>query len=170
MRPVVKWAWRAVVGLAALIAAVAAMGWMLPVQHVVARTVEVAASAPAVYATISRVADYPDWWPDMTRVDMLDARAGRPTFRQHMSTGPVVISVVDAVPDERWVTRIDDPDQPFGGTWTFDLQAIDAGRTRVTLTERGEVYNPIFRFLSRYVFGYTATIESCLAALRARHS
>jgi hypothetical protein len=65
------------------------------------------------------------------------------------------------------VTRIADPDQPFGGTWTFELTRAGAG-TRVTITERGEVYNPIFRFLSRFVFGHTATLESCLLALERK--
>ena len=52
-------------------------------------------------------------------------------------------------------------------TWTFEL-AADADGTRVTLTERGEVDNPIFRFLSRFVFGQTGTIDSCLRALEAK--
>jgi hypothetical protein len=65
------------------------------------------------------------------------------------------------------VVRIADPDLPFGGTWTYELKQEESG-TRVTITERGEVYNPIFRFMSRFVFSHTATLERYLAALRAR--
>jgi hypothetical protein len=64
------------------------------------------------------------------------------------------------------VTRIADPEQPFGGTWTFELAPADGG-TRLTITERGEVYNPIFRALGRFVFGHTATIDQYLRALGA---
>ncbi len=65
------------------------------------------------------------------------------------------------------MTRIADPDLPFGGTWTFEL-APEAGGTRLTITERGEIRNPIFRTMSRFVFGYGATMETFLAELRAR--
>jgi len=53
----------------------------------------------------------------------------------------------------------------FGGTWTFDIVPVTEGRSRLTLTERGEIYNPIFRALARFAFGYTATMDSCLKAL-----
>jgi hypothetical protein len=65
------------------------------------------------------------------------------------------------------VTRVADPDQPFGGTWTFDI-GPDSGGARLTITERGEVYNPVFRFIARFVFGYTATIEGYLRSLREK--
>ena len=44
----------------------------------------------------------------------------------------------------------------------------DAG-TRLTITENGEVYNPIFRFVSRFFLGYTSTMESVLRALGTKH-
>ena len=78
----------------------------------------------------------------------------------------MVFEIVQSIPAARVVSRIADPDQPFGGTWTVVL-APEAGGTRVTITEDGEVYNPLFRFLSPYVFSQTATMESCLAALAA---
>jgi hypothetical protein len=38
----------------------------------------------------------------------------------------------------------------------------------VTITERGVVYNPIFRFVSRFLMGYTATMKTYLNALARR--
>jgi hypothetical protein len=35
----------------------------------------------------------------------------------------------------------------------------------VKITEKGEVSNVLFRFMSRYVFGHTSTIDSYLTAL-----
>jgi hypothetical protein len=98
---------------------------------------------------------------------MLPAAPGVVRFREHMTTGPVVMEVAEALPPQRFVTRIADPDQPFGGTWTFEI-APDVAGSRLTITERGEVYNPIFRFLSRFVFGYTGTMESFLKAARTK--
>jgi hypothetical protein len=55
----------------------------------------------------------------------------------------------------------------FGGTWTFDIVPTPTG-SRVTITERGEIYNVIFRALSKLVFGYTGTMESCWRPRRRR--
>ena len=38
----------------------------------------------------------------------------------------------------------------------------------MTITERGVVYNPIFRFVSRFLMGYTATMKTYLNALARR--
>ena len=65
--------------------------------------------------------------------------------------------------------RIDDPGQPFGGTWTYALTPNGTG-TSLTITEDGEVYNPIFRFMSHFFFSQTATIDAYLAALQRRLS
>lgn len=157
----------AVVVLVVLVAVVFTIGWFLPVGHVATRSAAFARPPQDLYAAVSDVAKYPQWWSELSQVEMLPSRSGRIRFREHMSTGPVVMEVVESVPRSRFVTRIDDPDQPFGGTWTFEI-APDAGGTRLTVTERGEVYNPLFRFLSRFVFGYTGTMESFLQALGAK--
>ena len=60
--------------------------------------------------------------------------------------------------------RIADDTLPFGGTWTYELAPEGAG-TRLTITEDGVVRNVVFRFLSRWVFSHTATLEKYLRAL-----
>jgi hypothetical protein len=40
--------------------------------------------------------------------------------------------------------------------------------SELRITEEGEVYNPIFRFVSRFIMGHTATIDSYLSAVRKR--
>ena len=49
------------------------------------------------------------------------------------------------------VGRIADPSLPFGGTWTYRISAAAGGGSEVTITEDGEIYNPIFRFMARFV-------------------
>jgi hypothetical protein len=66
------------------------------------------------------------------------------------------------------MVRIADPDLPFGGTWTYRLTPKGSG-TRLAITEHGEVYNPLFRFVSRFVFGHTATVDRFIAALHLHH-
>jgi hypothetical protein len=73
--------------------------------------------------------------------------------------------VVESTPPQRLVVRIADPDLPFGGTWTYELTSQGTG-TGLVITERGEVYNPIVRFVARFVFSHIATIRKYLAALQ----
>lgn len=141
-----------------------AIGWFLPVGHVASRTAALSAPPARVYALVSDVATYPAWWSDIASVEMLPPDHGRTRFRQHTSDGAIVMEVVESTPPSRLVTRIADPDQPFGGTWTWEIVSDGTG-SRVTITERGEIYHPVFRVMARFVFGYTGTMERCLMAL-----
>jgi hypothetical protein len=62
---------------------------------------------------------------------------------------------------------IEPPGAAFGGTWTLEIEPTDDGG-KITITERGRVYNPLFRFLSRFTFGHDATAKQFLATLRKR--
>jgi hypothetical protein len=67
------------------------------------------------------------------------------------------------------VSRIADPNLPFGGTWTFEITPAPGG-ARLRITEDGEIYNPLFRFMARFIFGYEGTINGYLSAQeRAAH-
>ena len=151
--------------LGGLIAVMAIVGWMLPQGHQVSRTAMIAVSPPQVFSMISDVSKYAAWRSDVTQVDMLpdDGRGTR--FREHGPSGPVVfrVELIDAPQTMR--VRIDDPGQPFGGSWTYSLKPEGQG-TSLTITEDGEVYNPIFRFMFNFFFSKTATLETYLAALQ----
>ncbi len=66
-----------------------------------------------------------------------------------------------------FVTSITDKGIPFGGGWDYRIDP-DRGGSRITITEHGEVYNPIFRFVSKFIIGHDATIDKYLTALSAR--
>ena len=119
--------WSAIL-LVALILTIVGVGSMLPVSHVASGTATVAHSPADAYAVIADVQSYPRWWNDLSRVEMLPANGGRPRFRQFMGSDPVVVEIVEATAPRRFVTRIADPDQPFGGTWTIDVAPPVAGR------------------------------------------
>ena len=54
----------------------------------------------------------------------------------------------------------------FGGTWTFEIAPEGHEASTLTITERGEVYNPLFRTVRR-VMGQTRTVDGYLAKLEA---
>jgi len=158
-----RWAIYAVTALGVLLAAVVGIGYMLPVAHVASADAMIAAPPDHVFALLTDVSAYPRWRPDVSRVEVLSRAPVR--WRERGSTGDITFEIQENMAPARLVTRIADPTLPFGGTWTFQLTPTSGG-TRVTITEHGEVYNPVFRFVSRFVFGHTATIEQFLTALK----
>jgi hypothetical protein len=74
-------------------------------------------------------------------------------------------AIVQQEHPRRFVTAIVDKKLPYGGTWTYEL-VPGTGGTTLTVVERGEVYNPVFRFVSRYVIGHTRTLDAYFADLR----
>jgi uncharacterized protein YndB with AHSA1/START domain len=142
---------------------VTAIGYALPQGHVASVEDTIAAAPPAVFARISEPAKYPEWRTDVSRVELLGTAPLR--WREHAGRDLVTFETVESRPPERLVVRIADADLPFGGTWTYELRA-DGTNTRLTITERGEVYNPVFRFVSRFFLSQTATMETFVAALK----
>ena len=165
---VLKWIGVAAAVLAALVLVVALVGAALPRAHVASRSAHVAQSPQEVWRTITRVSQFPRWRPDVRAVELLPDRApgAGASWRETGANGRITYEVVEAEPPRRLVTRIADDALPFGGRWTYDLAPAPDGGTTVTITEHGEVRNPLFRFASRFVFGHHATMDAYLKALQ----
>lgn len=159
-----KWALIALGAIISLALIVTAIGALLPKQHVASRSALFKQSAATVWQTITDIESFSAWRTDLKGVERLPDREGRPVWREVSRQGAMTLEIVESSPPNRLVSRIADPDLPFGGSWTYELAEADAG-TKLTITENGEVYNPIFRFMSRFVFGHTATLEAYLKAL-----
>jgi hypothetical protein len=139
MSGILKWCAIAVGVVAGVIAVMYAVGMALPVKHQVAKSESFALSAPAL-------------WDQAVM-----------TFHR---TNDGSYAIIDSTPPSRFVTGIIRKDLPFGGTWTYEFVPQGKGTT-LTITERGEVYNPFFRFVSRFIVGQEGSIDGYLAALRA---
>lgn len=139
-----KWILWIVLSLVAVIGAIALVGYLLPVSHEASRSAEFNKPPEAVYALISDLKNYQTWWPE----------------------NQTNVEVVEAVAPAKFVTRIVG-ETDFGGTWTMEIVPTSTG-SRLTITERGEIYNPVFRTLAKFVFGHASTMESCLAAAQQK--
>jgi len=158
-----KWIGIAVAALVLLVILMAVIGAMLPRDHVASRSATFKRPAPEVYALITDVQRAPEWRKGLKRVDLQPpSDDGRVRFVEVSSQGSIAMEILERVPDQRMVTRIADDSLPFGGGWTFELQPTAGGGTRLTITERGEVKNVLFRFMSRFIFGHTATMDGFL--------
>lgn len=151
-------------GIIAIVVLIIVIGVLLPRDHVAARTLRVNAPIDTVWRTMTDVAAFPSWRADVRRVELLPAVDGRASWREHSKDGPIAMVVDSSAPPSKLVTRIADENLPFGGTWTYVLTPGATG-TRVTITEHGSVYNPVFRFVSRFLLGHTGTIDAYLRAL-----
>jgi uncharacterized protein YndB with AHSA1/START domain len=148
-----------------LVALVVAIGYALPRGHRVSRTITINAPASDVFGAITNFARYPEWRSDVQRIEILPDDGHGPGFREIGDNGAIAYRVETREPYTRVVTRIADPKLAFGGSWTYDLRPNGAG-TDLTITEDGEVYNPVFRFMSRFVFSQSAGIERYQANLK----
>lgn len=146
---------------------VCCIGAVLPREHVASGSASVPVDRGAVWTRIRDVREAPAWRRGVTKVDILEEDAGRARrWTEHSGFGPMTMLLVREEPQSLVETKIDDTGQPFGGTWTFEL-ASEGESTRVTITERGWVGPPPFRFLSKFVFGHDTTLKQYLADLRA---
>ena len=161
-----KYALIVLAALAALVLVVVAVGAMLPVKHRASRQVKLHQPPEKVFAVINDPASFPAWRGKVKgskeiKVEILPEQNGHRMFRETGADGTILYEVVSAQPNKSLVTRIADPSLPFGGRWTYELLP-DGDSTTLRITEDGEVYNPLFRFVSRFIIGHHATIERYL--------
>lgn len=158
---IVLWIFLSLVGLVVLVTVI---GWLLPKDHVATRIGRYRRSPEVVWTAITDVEAMPSWREGLKSVQQLPDRNGLPAHIEVTNSGTVPIETVEMVPPQKLVGRIADPKLPFGGTWTYEIAATTEGAT-LRITERGYVTNPFFRFMSRFVFGQTSTLESYLRSL-----
>lgn len=147
-----------------IVVLVVAIGWFLPQSHRASRRIALRQPLEAIWALISAPEGYKAWRPDLKEVEILPRVQGRKSWKEVSSNGTIPFVVEEESQPSRFVTRIADDKLPFGGRWRYELTANGA-ETVITITEEGEVYNPVYRFFSRFVFGHTATIDAYLKAL-----
>lgn len=163
-----RWALGIVGVIVLAILIVVLIGSRLPKSHVASVSAHYAAPPESLWASLTDVAAFPQWREGVTRVELLPDEVGQRGWREHAKHDAVTYRVVEADPPRRLVTRIADEGLPYGGSWTYELTPSSAG-THLTITERGEVYNPVFRFVARFIIGYTGTMEGVLRSLGRRH-
>jgi uncharacterized protein YndB with AHSA1/START domain len=156
-----------VLALVSVVAVAALVGSRLPRGHVASQQRTFPAPAEAVWAAITDIDAFPSWRSDLKKIDRLPDRDGRPVWIEDGASGRMTLAVDRADPPRLLVVRIADPELPFGGTWTYEIVPA-VGGCRVTITENAEIYNPLFRFMARFIFGYEGTIATYMTALEKR--
>lgn len=158
-----KWIVIVVGVLAAAIFLMYLIGYFMDVKHTasVEHTFE-KSSGSEVWKAITTFENYPSWRKDVKKVEVIDPR----TWRETTGRNDVIEYQAEKSESEKqFITRIISKDLPFGGSWTFVMTDTTEG-IKLTITENGEVYNPLFRFMSRFVFGHDATLKKYMNDLQ----
>lgn len=157
-----------VVAIGFMIGIVALVGSRLPVGHIATRSVVIDAVADSVFDVVTDFEAAPAWRSGLSSASVsTDSATGRRRVTETGSNGTMSLEVEQLVRPSRLVTRIVGNGLPYGGAWAYQLDR-QGNATRITITEHGEVYNPVFRFVSRYLIGHTATLETYLTDLGRR--
>ncbi len=153
--------------LATFLIAVLVLGAIVPKTHIATRTVVINAPPETVWRAITAVEAYPQW-RDVQASVTIGPLDGRRAWRETAPDGQqMTLVVLEEIPPRRLVTRIAEKNLGFGGTWTYELAPSGRG-TQVTIIEDGEIHNPMFRCMARYVIGYHATMDDYLQRLKRR--
>jgi hypothetical protein len=160
-----KWVLLIVGGLVVLVGLAALIGAMLPLRHHGTKRARYRVSPEAMYAVL---AGPPDWRTGVKNFGSLPDEGGRKRWWEEDTHGQkITFELVEEAPPKKLVVRIADRGLPFGGAWTFDI-APDGNGSMLRVSEDGEIYNVIFRFMARFIFGYTKSLETYLKDLGAK--
>ena len=143
---------------------IALIGWRLPKTHNVTREAQFHQPPEAIWKAVSDIDGMPRWRQGLKTVKHLPDKNGLPSWVETSASGTIPFETVVSEPPSKLIVRIADPKLPFGGTWTYEISPAVVGSS-LRISEDGEIYNPFFRFLSRFVFGYSATMDAYLKSL-----
>ena len=161
-----KWLMIALGGIVVLIALAAVIGMTLPKGHVATHEVRLTQPPDSVWAVITDFAQQPEWSELVESSARIGYINGHPAGRENYGGFTVDMETSEWDPPRRLVRVIHAGNAGFRGSWTWEL-APDGAGTRLVITERGEVDNPIFRLMGR-LMDQSATARKYGEALERR--
>ena len=150
------------------------IGTSLPIDHHASCSAKYDKPPPILFALVEDDEASAHWRSDIARADLVSGRDATAVWRETDRHGYTVTYRTVAYADGRKLVRAIDfvPGMPFGGTWAYIfsgesgmLAIAPVNGSGLTIIEDGKIYNPFFRFLARYVFGYTQTMKTYLTDL-----
>ena len=148
--------------LVVLTGGILAIGAILPKHHVASRSATFHATPDKLFALISGPQD---WRSDVAKSEIIPNNNGRDLLRETTRDGNTLdYLVVERVPPTLLKRQTATRNLPYSGSWTYSQQP-QGDQTVVRITEDADIYNPLFRFVSRFILGYTGSIDVYLRAL-----
>lgn len=144
------------------------IGLLQPVKHSVTRSIRLQEKPEVIFALIADMTNAPTWSSTVEKVEPLSAQDGHAMARCTLKWGgmQMVMTQIECTPPARLVTSMAKDNGTVLGTWTYQITP-DSGGCTVSLTEEGELKNPLFRALAR-MRGLDANITQTLHDLGAK--
>jgi len=136
-------------------------GYLLPKDHVASMERDFPSSPESIYKIIRDVPEYRNWRSGLKSVEVESDTiwTESDSHGNHIRYG-----IIEERSPNYLKTKILSEDLPFGGGWEFEISQ-NSLNTKLKITEEGFVTNPLFRVLSKFVFGHDATMKTYLADL-----
>ncbi len=161
------WVMGAVTVVAVLVFLAVAMGNSLPRTHTVRVTRLFSAPQDELWSLMADFAAQTRWRKDLSSVDRAEDRDGNRVWTERYKGRQVMtMETLERVEPTRLVRKISEDNGPFSGRWEIDLEPF-GDATQVTITEVGQIDNPIARLVMKHVMGEDTYIKSYLDALTA---
>ena len=136
------------------------IGLFLPKSHVASCRIDLrGVPRESVFAALTDLDAFPAWRRGLKSLERLPDRNGQAVWRETLRNGPMSFQrTVDRPPDTLQATIVDN--RTITGGWDYQLDdlAEPASGTRLTITERGTLHNPLFVCMSKF-FDLSATIH-----------
>ena len=169
MTTTLAWLGVACGSLVGALAAMTLIGWLMPSRYGVSQSFLLPVPVADVWAILD---DYPGqtaWRRDLIAVDRLPDEGSTEVWRERFERSATRSWTVEAR-SPAWLVRQSDLE---GGAiqrrWEFALEpVVSPSNTRITLTERGEIRNPLRRFVIRFIIGRSRTLKNLLSDLAGR--
>jgi hypothetical protein len=139
------------------------IGIELPISHVAECSAAYAAPVNDVWHAVFDDVDSVRWRSDVASVTQV-SQGAHPVWRETDRHGNRMDYVLSSErPPFSFVRSIAGEGLAFDGSWTYRL--VPKGEdTQLVITERGDIYNPVFRLVSR-MMGETGTMRRYLTDL-----
>jgi hypothetical protein len=129
-------------------------------------TTTIQASAMTVWSHLTDSDRFPDWEPNVERIDGRIALGEKITVHTRISTRAFPVTVTEFVPGRKMVWASAMPLGLFRGARTFTLDAIEDTQTRVTTRE--EFGGLLLPLIGRTIPNLQPSFDQFVAALKAR--
>lgn len=144
----------AVVGVPALaLGCLAAYGaFLVPREHVASKEVELPMPPEQLFDVVTHFEQYPCWRTGVEKIELSEDG-----FEEFGAEGSMRYVVEESRAPDLLRTRIADETLPFGGTWTYEIEAKGEG-SMLRITEHGFIENVMFRAGASFFMDPTASM------------
>lgn len=162
-----RWILWIVGSVAVFVAVVWVVGMLLPQNHTATRTLRLKQAPDVVWKAITDFPAMTQWRIGLTKVERMPDRDGHEVWQETAGGYVIPLETIEMTAPRRLVRKVG-PGLAFGGKWTYEV-APDGDGSTLTITEDGEVYNPIFRVVGKFM-DQSAEINKFQTALAKKFS